>query len=375
MLKRIAYQLFICLLVFASCKKDIIPDETQSDTFVKLFGGSSVDAPRDMLLDGENMLVTGTMKSPNNGTQAFLIGTDKNGNELPWSPLLVGDIRSDEGNKVFKTRGGDFILVGTQQTAESKKDLLVSKISPNGQVVWTQTYGGSDNEEGYFGLELSSGGYVVGGYTESYGNGYKDIYIVRLDEEGNIIWQSTIGFGSNETGYDIVEEGGLLYILGSTESFNPIKSMFIVQAYISTGRGYNFRNFVQPSAYSGSKICVIPGNKMVLLATGNASTYMACVSYDLSDTYWETTSDKEINTVSFNNNSLYFFGEATTLNNSDILIQQYDLNGVYMKSSQIKSEGNQQAVAGFVFSDGKVCLAGTNIVNSISQILLIKKTF
>jgi hypothetical protein len=362
-------------IVIVSCQKDVLPDDSQTETFVKLYGGSTIDTPHDMLLDGNNIAITGTMNTTPNGAQAFLMCTDKNGNEKSWSPLLIGGTMSDAGNRVFKTADGDYIMVGTQQISALNTDLLVAKISPDGQIKWMQRFGGSQKEEGFFGIELSEGGFVVGGYTASYGNGAKDIYMLRLDDEGNVVWQSTIGFSDNEIAYDIAELNGWLYLLGSTESFGITKNILVVQAFVNSGKGYNFKYFPGTIPYEGKKLCALPDNKFVLLASGNSSNYLNCFSSDLSTTFWEFTSseNESYNTLYFNANLIYLLGSRIGTGGNDILIRQLGADGSEILSKTITSNADQSVYAAASFADGRICLTGTNSNNGFSQIFLIKK--
>ncbi|HEX2935160.1 MAG TPA: hypothetical protein VHO72_07385 [Bacteroidales bacterium] len=362
------------LAVFAwACKKDIVPDETQSESFVKLFGGSPTDNAMDMIVDGGNVAIAGTMKS--SVSKAVLICTDKNGNQQPWSPLFVGGSQSIAANKIVKTSDGGYIVIGTQQKSADNKDIFVSRVSSAGIEEWTRYFGGVYNEGGNFGLELSAGGYVIGGYTESYGNGFKDIYLVRIDRDGNEIWQSTIGFGSNESGNDIVELNGWLYVLGYTESLGIAANMFVVQVSSATGKGVNFNYFPNAETYSGSKIGMLPGDKMVLLGVGNSSSYVNCISEDLSSVWEATTPTKEVyNGLAVNGNSIYMVGSKQNQEGiSEILIDQYNLNGSKTGSEVISSYGNLKATDVSFFSDGKICISGVATVGNISQIFLIKK--
>lgn len=365
--------LVLGLVVFAvSCKKDIAPDESQSEAYIKLFGGSSIDYARDMVIDGEQVIIAGTMK--NSGAKAVLIGTDKNGNQQLWSPLFVGGQQSVAANKVIKITDGGYIVVGTSQKSTNNKEIFVSRISSTGVEEWTHFYGGEKNEEGLLGIELSTGDYVIGGYTESYGNGLKDMYLIRIDRDGNVVWQSTIGFGANEAGNDIVELNGWLYVLGYTESFGP-QNMFVVQAFIGTGKGYNFNYFPKTYTYAGSKIGILPGDKMLLLAVGNSSSYMNCINADLSSD-WELImpTNEVYNSLAVKGNTVYMAGSKKTQEgNSNILIDQYSFNGGKIGSTVIVSPGNHNATSVSFFPDGKIGLTGLNTVGSNPQIFLIKK--
>ena len=66
--------------------------------------------------------------------------------------------------------------------------------------------------------ESSSGGYIVSGQTESYGNGNDDVYMVRVDEVGNLLWEKTFGLSQSDAASSIVEtpDGGFIFAENST---------------------------------------------------------------------------------------------------------------------------------------------------------------
>ena len=61
------------------------------------------------------------------------------------------------------------------------------------EIAWTQTYGGNNWDEGHCVRETEDGGYIVGGLTMSYGAGLYDGYLIRTDENGDLIWSQSYG--------------------------------------------------------------------------------------------------------------------------------------------------------------------------------------
>jgi|GEM_PF-2530357 len=85
---------------------------------------------------------------------------------------------------------------------------------------WAIAYGGGSVDEARSIQQTSDGGYIVAGWTDSFGVGGKDIWILKLDEEGNIEWQKTYGGSGNESAYSIQQTSDDGYIVaGYTESF------------------------------------------------------------------------------------------------------------------------------------------------------------
>ena len=124
---------------------------------------------------------------------------------------MVGGSSFEEGRAVAKTSDGNFIVAGTTSSfgAGNKDGYLVKANWSDGSVVWTKTFGLSGDEEFFAITPLNSGGFAAVGYTNSFGNGQKDIYVVKIGYNGIACCNSgmggttnngTISFSSTSTG-------------------------------------------------------------------------------------------------------------------------------------------------------------------------------
>jgi len=100
--------------------------------------------------------------------------------------------------------------------------LILSSIA---QADWEKTFGWTGYDFGYSVAETSDGGYIIAGYTDSFGAGYYDCYLVKTDASGNQLWQNTFGGTGNDCGNSIAEtsDGGYI-IAGETRSFGAGKN-------------------------------------------------------------------------------------------------------------------------------------------------------
>jgi hypothetical protein len=129
----------------------------------------------------------------------WVVKLDSNGN-ITWQKMYR---RSGGGLiSIFQTSDGGYILAGDIRTNPlGSKDIYVLKLDNNGDVIWHKTIGGNGTDT--TGLsddiqETTDGGYIIAGSTDSFGSGDFDSWLVKLDSDGNISWQKTYGeFGAS----------------------------------------------------------------------------------------------------------------------------------------------------------------------------------
>ena len=127
----------------------------------------------------------------------------------------------DEGNDVKQTLDGGYIITGsTSSIGQGNTDMYLLKLDSMGQVKFQKTFGGVSNEIGKSIVQLADSSYVMAGYTSSSGVGGYDVFLVKADKTGNLIWQKTYG-GSDwdfANSMDATADGGFI-IAGTTYSY------------------------------------------------------------------------------------------------------------------------------------------------------------
>jgi hypothetical protein len=91
------------------------------------------------------------------------------------------------------------------------------KIDSEGEAVWDRAYGGELDEVGYCALLLPDG-ILACGFTKSFGSGMEDVYLVRTDLEGTLLWQKAWGDEQDDRGWAVLGSDGEFYVVGRTRS-------------------------------------------------------------------------------------------------------------------------------------------------------------
>ncbi|MEA3504138.1 MAG: hypothetical protein U9R32_02965 [Bacteroidota bacterium] len=228
---RIRYFFFLIFIsaIFSSC----IDTETSlpnSFEMAKYYGGDSLDYGMQILkTDDNNYLILGNTSSKGAGdSDVYLLKVDENGNVL-WEHTYGGD-EYDQGNKIIKHRDGGFLIVGfTSSFGLGGHDIMLLKINSSGQQEWMKTFGDVYFDEGNFITEAFDEGYVIGGYFTGVNTKDKDIVVINIDESGNQQWMQFIGGDSTDIGKDIVKTEDAYLLLGNSFSFGDSEDIYLAK--------------------------------------------------------------------------------------------------------------------------------------------------
>ena len=176
----------------------------------KTYGGRDWDIAfaTEQTSDG-GFIVTGSTGSFGAGDyDVWVLKLNPQG-DIVWQKTYGGP-GGDYPGSIEQTKDGGYIVAGTTSSfGEGSYDLWILKLDENGAVVWDKTYGGKDEESEYFRhipIEQTSDlGFIVAGSTKSFGAGDDDLWVLKLDPNGSIEWQKTYGTSSEEYPTSVVE--------------------------------------------------------------------------------------------------------------------------------------------------------------------------
>lgn len=149
----------------------------------------------------------------------LLVKTDKNG-LIEWQKTIGGSL-IDDVQSILVLADGYIICGYTQSFGNGEYDVLVLKISLSGDIIWQKAYGGEKTEFGKSLKKTADGGYILVGYTGSFGEGTHDIWVIKLYKDGDIEWQKTYGESDVENSYSIIETSDGGYIVSGMKHYLP----------------------------------------------------------------------------------------------------------------------------------------------------------
>ena len=187
----------------------------------KSFGGVEFDISYsvEQTTDGGYILAGRTGSYGAGSMDVWLIKTDANGDEI-WNKTF-GGAESDWGYMSHQTSDNGYIIGGgTRSSGAGLEDVWLIKTDSSGNVQWSKTFGGTSYDYGYSVQQTTDDGYIITGYTDSYGSGSMDVWLIKTDANGDEIWNKTFGGTSYDYGYSVQQTTDDGYIIvGYTGSY------------------------------------------------------------------------------------------------------------------------------------------------------------
>jgi len=186
-------------------------------------GASGNDRPKDIQQTLDNgFLITGGFAD---GGDFTVIKLDSMGSQL-WKKTFGA--LNDDANSLVLTSDGGFVLAGTSQLFSQINSYgLVKKLDIDGNLQWEKRFGGSHADELHSIKQTNDFGYIASGYSKSMDGdvgptkGANDVWIIKMDESGNLEWSKTYGGSGNDESLSVqlATDGGYI-VAGSSDSTN-----------------------------------------------------------------------------------------------------------------------------------------------------------
>jgi len=181
---------------------------------------------------GETYASDGDITGAHGNSDFWVIKISDTG-ELEWQ-LAVGGTSHDRASEIIQSNDGSYLVVGDSRSingdindhhgTESTSDFLLAKISSGGELLWVKSYGGPDDDNGVSIAKDSLDNVYLTGFSFSASGdvpenkGSTDLWVLKVNTDGGIIWSKTFGGSETDIGNDIVISNGYIYTVGETYS-------------------------------------------------------------------------------------------------------------------------------------------------------------
>jgi hypothetical protein len=210
-------------------------DESGNFIWNKTYGGTKGDYATSVqqTKDGGYIIAGFAESFSGEGQDAYLVKTDGSGN-LSWSRNFGG---SGPGPEIFsslqQTSDGGYIMAGyTENFGAGAGDVFLVKTDGSGNLSWSKTYGGTGQDWARSVQQTADGGYIMAGSTQSFGAGGDDCYLLKTDESGNLSWSRTFGGIKDESIYSVrqTSDGGYIMASQTTGFGAEVYNLYVVKA-------------------------------------------------------------------------------------------------------------------------------------------------
>lgn len=202
----------------------------------QVYGGSGgeISYAHTLTSDGGHVIAGGSSTDSNGELDFWIFKTDDQGT-IVWEKKY-GGTRNDTAFDLKQTTDGGYIVVGSTYSDDgdvvgfhgplANSDVWVLKLDENGNLEWQQTLGGQSFDDGRGVIQTPDGGYIIAASAESTDGdpvdnyGYEDFWIVKLSSSGTMVWNNIYGGSRSDRAFTIEEANGGGFIIGGYSHSN-----------------------------------------------------------------------------------------------------------------------------------------------------------
>ncbi|MCW4050851.1 MAG: hypothetical protein NWE89_14060 [Candidatus Bathyarchaeota archaeon] len=318
--------------------------------------------------DGNFVTIGSTSTSTSYDRDVFIVKFGYNGN-LIWEREVRSSGYDEAYSAVRSTTGDMFIAGSTSQTMHHIGDAMLMKTDPNGNLLWRKKYGGILEEDFRSIIATPDGGYLLAGMSQSYGNMNDDVFLVKTDSDGKLLWNKTYGGDGNDRANEIIKcSDGNYLMIGSSDSFtNGEHDIYLVKVDFEGnqiwdtyygGDGDDFGN----SAIEDRDSNIIVTGTTFSYGAGSADAFVMKIDTNGEEQLFETVGSVHYdssNTIVSSFGKEYVLGGHIGVHVNDFYLVKFSLT---QQTLQVESEVGDVYGSGTYYRGGNVTFGVTQDV-------------
>ncbi|RQW03471.1 MAG: hypothetical protein EH225_07095, partial [Calditrichaeota bacterium] len=235
-------------------------DHNGDSLWAKVVGNNQNFYPNSVKEDPNGgYVIAGEKQYGSSPRKAFLLKTDENGDSL-WTQFY-GSTRGSIANDVTCTADSGYVMTGWRNISGSGDNVFIHKLDANGDSVWLKIYNRGGDETGNCIIQTSDGGFIIGGETDYHTHGRTDFYLLKTDSLGDTLWTRIYGRSDDDRCSSVKQTSDGGYILCGTSDTTGYTSSLAVktdsngavmwQIVFDRGTGGDFIRSVQQTSDGG----------------------------------------------------------------------------------------------------------------------------
>ena len=248
--------------------------EVYSAQWQKIYGGKEDDIAYSIVaLENGDSAIVGTCKSYGAQRTDICLTRMSAKGEMKWR-LWLGGKKKEEGKAISRAADGSILIVGNSKSFSKNYDydLYVAKVSLEGKLVWEKNLGGERDEFAGGIAGTDDGGALIVAQSESFGEGDKNIYIAKLDKNGKVLSERTIGGSRADSAQALTRtRDGHFVMVGYREVETSGDTDFFVMKLDQNGKKIWARTYGEEEA--DSLLGVTPTVDNGIVAVGKTRSY------------------------------------------------------------------------------------------------------
>jgi len=249
---------------------------TGDTIWTKTYGSVDEDYGKNLIetSDGNLIIAGGTYGSDLFG-DIYLLKIDQNGDTI-WTKRFSDNDQEVPFN-LLETTNGEYLITGTNEDNKNPRGLYLLKVNTNGEILWNNTIGAGLWKWGYSTIELSSDELLTCGmYTL---DGHSQILILKTDNQGNIIWEKEYGEEElSEQGNSIKQNfDGTFTITGSSYDSRTVQSDIVLMKIDRNGNQIWFKKFGGPQSEIGINLIKDINDNNIITGDYDGNIFMTTI--------------------------------------------------------------------------------------------------
>ncbi len=259
-----------------------------------VYGGAYSDGAKDVVVapDGNYIVAGYTYSYGSGGSDLWLLKINSSDGSLIWSRTFGGS--NDDGAYSIALDDSGYVIIAGYTTSDPYRDGYLLKVDADtGGLIWSGVYGGSANDEFYSVAVDGSGNYVLAGRTNSPSGGYFDVWVVKVNPSGDVIWERTYGSSMDDGAADVIVDSGGNYVVAGRAVFdiNDYNDTWILKLEPENGDTIWTRLFGTPEPEGATAIALMgDGSYVVAGLTAVGSSWDAWIMglSEQGDSIWSS---------------------------------------------------------------------------------------